>query len=60
MLSKVAIVAEDENTTRVTVTWTPFGEATPEELQAFRDMRSSMTMGWTGSFDKLEALLAGR
>jgi len=60
MLSTIEITAEDKNTTRVTVTWTPFGEATPEELQAFRDMRSSMTMGWTGSFDKLEALLAGR
>lgn len=60
MLSQVEFAAEDENATRVTVTWTPFGEAAPKELQAFRDMRGSMTIGWTGSFDKLEGLLAER
>ena len=32
--------------------------ATPEEIEVFVKMRGSMTQGWTGSFDKLEALLA--
>ena len=29
------------------------------EREAFRAERTGMTMGWTGSFDKLEELLAG-
>ena len=59
MLTTVSIVAEDEDHTRVTVTWEPDGKVSREELEAFINLRSGMTMGWTGSFDKLEALLGG-
>jgi len=44
--------------TSVTVTWVPL-DATLAEQQAFAGQMSSMTMGWGGSFDQLEALLAG-
>jgi hypothetical protein len=30
---------------------------TPAELAAFIDARTGMTLGWTGSFDKLDDLL---
>lgn len=60
MLTHVAFEAEDENTTRVTVTWEPCGSATAEELAVFTKMKPSMTQGWTGSFDKLEAVIEDR
>jgi hypothetical protein len=34
------------------------GDATAEEMATFVAGRTGMTMGWTGSFDKLEAVLA--
>ncbi|MFN8610828.1 MAG: SRPBCC family protein [Vulcanimicrobiota bacterium] len=43
--------------TRVCLTWKPQGAVTPEEWAAFLKTRDSMTYGWTGSFDKLEAIL---
>ena len=33
------------------------GDVTPEEMETFIAARGGMTQGWTGSFDKLEALL---
>lgn len=57
MQTTVEFTAESENQTRVTVTWEPVGDFTGAELQAFINERRGMTMGWTGSFDKLEALL---
>ncbi len=59
MLTTVELTPEDAEHTRVTVTWQPIGEVTPEELQAFLAARGGMTQGWTGSFDKLEAVLVG-
>lgn len=56
MQTTVEFVAEGDNQTRVTVTWEPVGDFTDAELQAFINERRGMTMGWTGSFDKLEAL----
>lgn len=56
MQTTVLFAAEETDATRVTVIWVPVGTA--EELQAFLDHRSGMTQGWTGSFDKLEVLLA--
>jgi hypothetical protein len=38
--------------------WEPSAEATAEEIAAFVGMRPSMTGGWTGSFDKLDEVLA--
>lgn len=58
MRTKVEFNAEGPNRTRVTVTWDVAGKATAEELAVFLEHRSSMTQGWSGSFDKLEAALA--
>lgn len=58
MLTQVDLTAEGPDQTRVTVTWEPFGPTTAEELDAFIKARGGMTLGWTGSFDKLEELLA--
>jgi uncharacterized protein YndB with AHSA1/START domain len=57
MLSTVQLSEEGPDRTRVTVTWEPEG-ATREELDVFVKMKGSMTQGWTGSFDKLEAHLS--
>ncbi len=57
MLTTVTLTEEGPERTRVTVTWEPVGDVTAEELAAFVKQRAGMTMGWTGSFDKLEALL---
>lgn len=58
MLTTVKLTEESPNETRVTVTWEPVGHVTKEELESFIMARAGMTMGWTGSFDKLEELLA--
>jgi uncharacterized protein YndB with AHSA1/START domain len=58
MRTTVNFTAEGPNQTRVTVTWEVAGHATSEELATFLAARSGMTQGWTGSFDKLEAVLA--
>jgi uncharacterized protein YndB with AHSA1/START domain len=57
MLNTIHFAAEDDVTTRITVTTIPFGTNTTEETTAFKDLRSSMTQGWTGSLDKLEAMV---
>ncbi len=54
----VLLTPEGNNVSRVTVTWKPVGEFTQEEVAVFLEHRPSMTQGWTGSFDKLESLLA--
>lgn len=51
-------LAEDGNGTRLTLSWTPVG-ATAEEEAQFASIMESMTGGWSGSFDKLDAFLAG-
>jgi len=58
MLTTVTLAEEGPERTRVTVTWVPDGPTTPEEVAVFVQMRGGMTQGWTGSFDKLEELLA--
>lgn len=58
MLTTVEFTAEGPERTRVTVTWEPHGATTREELEAFIVARAGMTLGWTGSFDKLEALIS--
>lgn len=52
----IELAAEDSHTSRLTLRWTP-GRATPEDLLQFVNERAGMSVGWTGSFDKLEALL---
>lgn len=56
MQSTIEFAAESPERTRVTVRWEP-REATDADLAEFMKQRGSMTMGWTGSFDKLEAAL---
>ncbi|ODP36113.1 SRPBCC family protein [Sphingomonas turrisvirgatae] len=48
----------DGEGTRLTLSWTPV-DATPEEEAQFASIMASMTGGWSGSFDKLDAFLAG-
>jgi uncharacterized protein YndB with AHSA1/START domain len=55
MLTTVELASEGQNRTRVTVRWEP-RDATPADIAEFTKQRGSMTMGWTGSFDKLEAV----
>ena len=57
MRTQVTLVAEGPAATRVTIRWSVEGDPTPEEMATFVSGRAGMTMGWTGSFDKLEALL---
>lgn len=54
----VLLTEEAPDRTRVTVTTEPEGAPTATEVEAFVRERSGMTLGWTGSFDALEALLA--
>ena len=58
MLTTIQFYKEDENQTRVSVTWAPYGKTTKEEVETFIAARGGMTQGWTGSFDKLEEYLA--
>lgn len=59
MLTTVTFVAESAEQTRVAIQSEPYGEATPEEVATFNGARPGMTLGWGGSFEKLEALLIG-
>jgi hypothetical protein len=43
--------------TRVTIQWSVAGHASPEEMATFVAERDGMTLGWTGSFDKLDERL---
>ncbi|MGE0113383.1 MAG: SRPBCC domain-containing protein [Steroidobacteraceae bacterium] len=56
MLSTVELTSEGPDCTRVTVRWEP-RDATAADIAEFVKQRGGMTMGWTGSFDKLETLL---
>ena len=58
MLTTVELTEETPDQTRVTVTWAPHGPVTPAELEQFIQARPGMTLGWTGSFDKLDEYLA--
>ena len=57
MLTTVKLTEEGPDRTRVTLTWEAYGKVTPEELATFASAKAGMTMGWTGSFDKLEDLI---
>ena len=57
MLTTVLLTAEGAAQTRVSVRWEAHGSATPQEVAAFVEEKAGMTMGWTGSFDKLESWL---
>jgi uncharacterized protein YndB with AHSA1/START domain len=57
MHTTVLLSEEGPDQTRVTITWQCHGETTAEEIAAVVEARGGMTIGWTGSFDKLEAYL---
>jgi uncharacterized protein YndB with AHSA1/START domain len=57
MLTTVTLAEEDANHTRVRVAWEVYGNCSKEELETFIKERGGMTMGWTGSFDKLDDYL---
>lgn len=57
MLVTVMFTEEGPEQTRVTLRTDVHGEVSPEELAMFIAARAGMTVGWTGSFDKLEELL---
>ncbi|MCU0636319.1 MAG: SRPBCC domain-containing protein [Gemmatimonadaceae bacterium] len=59
MRTSVHFAAEGPSTTRVTVRSSVEGAATAEEIAAFVAERGGMTRGWTGSFDALDAMVAG-
>ena len=56
----VELSEEGAGRTRVTVSSEVAGEATAGERAAFAEARGGMTQGWTGSFDKLDEVLAGQ
>lgn len=58
MLTTVTLTEEGAGQTRVTVKWEPHGATTREEMETFLKARGGMTLGWTGSFDKLDDHLA--
>ncbi len=55
MLTTVELFLEAPDRTRVLLRWEP-QEASGADIAEFVKQRGSMTMGWTGSFDKLETL----
>jgi uncharacterized protein YndB with AHSA1/START domain len=57
MLTTVTLTEEGSNQTRVTITWEVHGAATPTEMDTFIKGKAGMTLGWTGSFDKLDNYL---
>ena len=57
LLNTVLFTEEAPDRTRVTMTSEPCGEATSAEVAAFVHERAGMTLGWTSSFDALEALV---
>jgi uncharacterized protein YndB with AHSA1/START domain len=57
MLTTIAFAQEDAEHVRVAIAWEPYGKATAEEIKTFRDAKPGMMTGWTGSLDKLEALV---
>ena len=60
MLITVQFTDEEHGSTRITLSTEPYGPVDDHELQAFIDTRSSMTGGWTASFDKLEENLVSQ
>jgi hypothetical protein len=58
MQTKVTFTEEALDETRITIQWSIAGKYSEAELRAFVEERAGMTLGWTGSFDKLEEYIA--
>jgi len=57
MQTTVTFTDEGDGRTRVTVEWVPSEKSAPAEIEEFKKARPGMTMGWRGSFEKLEEVL---
>lgn len=57
MLTTVVFAEEEPGRTRVSLRWTVDGSANVAEKETFHSAKDGMTIGWTGSFDKLEEYL---
>ncbi len=57
MKTTVTLWEEGPLSTRVSIHWEIFGEATAQERDTFKKGKPGMTVGWSGSFDKLEEYL---
>lgn len=57
MYTGVTFAEESPNETRVTLTTVVHGDATQAERDIFNLAKAGMTMGWSGSFDKLDEVL---
>ncbi len=57
IISTVTFAEEGADETRVTLEWEIQGTATDLERKVFFDAKAGMTIGFSGSFDKLEQLL---
>ena len=60
MLTRIVFASEGDSQSRLTMTWSAQGDVTAAEMQAFKEMKTSMSQGWTASFDKLEELAEGK
>lgn len=58
MLTTVTFTDEGDNETRVTLRWEVYGEASDAERDMFHQAKDGMTLGWWGSFNKLEELIS--
>jgi uncharacterized protein YndB with AHSA1/START domain len=58
LLTTVTFEAQSDGKTKVTLVWSPLN-ATAEEQQTFDAAHDSMRGGWGGTFERLEAHLAG-
>lgn len=58
LLTTVTFADQPGGKTKMTLTWSPL-DATPEEQKTFDSARDGMTQGWGGSFERLDAYLAG-
>ena len=57
MMNTIIFTPESPTLTRVTLTTRVHGNATAAEQETFSAAKGGMTMGWNGSFDRLDELL---
>ncbi len=57
ILSTVTFADAGPGRTEITVRWAPY-DATEAEHEVFEDGKDSMTAGWTGTFERLDAFLS--
>lgn len=60
LLVTISFIVEDHEHTRMVLTTEVKAPASATEMETFRQSRSGMTLGWTGSFDALESILEAK